>query len=370
MTRRTLLLVLVVMGSGLVPGGPALAQSKNTIGKPIADPRFPGYRRQMIQGFTLLVNNDVYKNNKDQKWKRAPIDVLDLELGTIVNKLPNAYVKKLQRILIWIEWADTSDPDLSRGVVAKYYGVGGNLAQWSLGKNKNPLKANNIEVINMQSLTREHQPGIRFERCVLLHELAHAVQHQTPTIGTNNARIKAAYRQAMSRGLYDQAKDVYGRIRKPTYASKNEREYFAELSCAYLDKLHYYPFSADDLKEHDSVGYKLMEDIWGKRKKIDAALKRKLELQANRLYASAERLYVTGKKKEGLEALDKLIEQFPDTRAGVNAEKVREKWADAIEMAEKASQKDSAKEEKKDPPKQEKKEEKKDPPKQEKKEGA
>jgi hypothetical protein len=348
MRRRTLVLGLIVLGAGLALGGSARAQSKNTIGKPTAAPGIPGYKKQMIQGFTLLINNDVYKHNKDERWKRKPIDVLDLELGTIVSKLPEKYVKALQsQFLIWIEWEDTSDPDLARRVVAKYYGVYGNLAMWSLGKNKHPRKANNIEVINMKSLTREHQPGVKLERCVLLHELAHAVQHRTPSIGINNPQIKAAYRQAMSRGLYDEAKDVYGKIRRPTYAAKNEREYFAELSCAYLDKLHYYPFNSEDLKKHDPIGYKVMERIWGPRKKIDAALKLKIEKEASKLLASAQRMYVTGKKKEGLDTLDKVIEQYPDTKAGVNAEKLRDKWAEEIEKAQKsASQKDGAKEEK------------------------
>jgi hypothetical protein len=354
MRRRTLLLGLIVLGAGLTLGTPAKAQSKNTIGKPTAS-GIRGYKKQMIQGFTLLINNDVYKHNKDERWKRKPIDVLDLELGTIVAKLPEKYVKALQRILIWIEWEDTSDPDLERKVVAKYYGVYGNVALWSMGKNKHPKKANNIEVINMKSLTREHQPGVKLERCVLLHELSHAVQHQTPSIGMNNPQIKAAYRQAMSRGLYDEAKDIYGRIRKPTYASKNEREYFAELSCAYLDKLHYYPFNAEDLKKHDPIGYKLMERIWGSRKKIDTALKAKLEKEASKLLASAQTMYVTGKKKQGLDTLDKVMELYPDTKAGASAEKLREKWAEEVEKAQKAaSQKDANKDEK-NKPKEEKK---------------
>src|SRR5437016_550506 len=101
MRRRTLLLGLIVLGADLILGGPAPAQSKNTIAKPTAS-GIAGYRKQVIQGFTLLVNNDVYKHNKDERWKRKPIDVLDLELGTIVSKLPEKYVKALQRILIWI----------------------------------------------------------------------------------------------------------------------------------------------------------------------------------------------------------------------------------------------------------------------------
>jgi hypothetical protein len=327
MRRLTLLLALVLLGAGLtMKPAPLPAQATKTIDKPKSLPAVPGYKMQKIQGFTLLINDDVYRNNDDPRWKRKPIDVLDLELGTIVRRLPERMVKQLQRILLWIEWEDRSDPDLKRGVVAKYYGVYANVALWSLGKNKHPRKANNVEVINMKSLTREHQPNVKLERCVLLHELSHAVHHQL--FGTNNAAIKATYRQAMARGLYNESKDVYGRIRKPTYASKNEREYFAELTCAYLDKLHYYPFNADDLKQHDPQGYKLMERCWGTRKQLDAAVKMKTEKEANHLLASARRLYGTGKKKEGVDALDKIIEDFPETNAGTEALKLREQWSE------------------------------------------
>jgi hypothetical protein len=64
-----------------------------------------------------------------------------------------------------------------------------------------------------------------------------------------------------------------------------------------------------------------------------------------------------------LEVLDKVSEQYPDTKAGAEADKLREKWSEEIEKAEKVPPKEGAKENKKDPPKQEKK----DPPKQDKK---
>jgi hypothetical protein len=292
--------------------------------RPIALPNIPGYKKHTIQGFTLLIQDAVYENNDDPKWRRKPIDVLDLELGTIVRSLPDKPVKVLQRLLVWIEWEDTSDPDLEKGVLAKYYGVSGSLAMWSLGKGKHPLKANNIEVISMKSLTREHQPGVKLERCVLLHEMAHAVHHQI--LGFNNVNVRTVYRQAMSRKLYDEAKDVYGNIRKPPYAARNEHEYFAELTCAYLDKLHYYPFNPDDLKKHDLQGYRLMERTWGTRKTIETALKAKTEKEATRKLEQARALYAVDKLKAGIDTLEFLIDAFPETRAAATAKTWLPKW--------------------------------------------
>src|SRR5258708_32153017 len=67
----------------------------------------------------------------------------------------------------------------------------------------------------------------------------------------------------MERGLYDNGKHESGATRKAD-ASTNDHEYLAELTCSYLDKCAYYPFTREDLREHDPVGFKLMEQIWGK----------------------------------------------------------------------------------------------------------
>lgn len=329
---RTAILLAPLLFSLATFTSPAPGQSKSArdaSDKPKAKAKgkaglVPGYTKATIQGFTLIIHEDVYKNNDDARWKRKPLDVIDLELATIVKRLPARFVTVLRRILLWIEWEDKNDPDLKNGVVAKYYGAGGNLALWSLAKGKHPGKANNVEVINMRSLTAEHQPGIKFERCVLLHELAHAVHHQA--LGSNNATIKATYLQAMKRNLYGEARDVYGRVQKPTYAAKNEREYFAELTCAYLDKLHYFPFTPDDLKKHDPQGYKLMEVIWGSRKKLDGALKAQAEKAAAAQVSAAERQFRAGKKDEAVNALERVMTEHADTKAAARAKALLAAW--------------------------------------------
>src|SRR5262249_32284797 len=114
---------------------------------------------------------------------------------------------------------------------------------------------------SMLALTKEHQPNRDSERIVILHELSHAVHDCF--VQYSNPQVKAAYQQAMERKLYDEVEDQFGRKIRG-YAAANEREYFAELSCAYLDKLHYQPFTRDGLKTFDPNGYKLMEAVWGK----------------------------------------------------------------------------------------------------------
>lgn len=301
----------------------ALAQEKPPPDKKklLSEP-VPGYKKLSIEGFDVLVHKDVLDHNDDARYERKPLDVLELELRTVGRSMQAKSVAVLRRLVIWVEWDDQEDPDYGSGTIAKYYGVFGNQALWSLKKGKHPLKANNVEIIRMKSLTAQHQPGVPLERCVLLHELAHAVHFHI--VGTDNPRVKATYLQAMERGLYDEAKDLAGRTIKP-YARTNEREYFAELSCAYLNKLHYFPNTRDELKKHDPNGYKLMEAVWGTPRELDAARKAADEKAAAAKLAAAKKLHTGGKTDEAVAALEALLDEYDKTRAGAEAKALLEK---------------------------------------------
>jgi hypothetical protein len=45
------------------------------------------------------------------------------------------------------------------------------------------------------------------------------------------------------------------------------RDYFTELSCAYLDRSSCFPFNREDLKNYDDVGYDLMVKTWEEKEK-------------------------------------------------------------------------------------------------------
>ncbi len=327
MSRR-LPLLTILAGAALFLPSAAPAQDKDAkdrskaVGTPKPVPAIPGYEKQTIHGFTLLINDEVYKNNDDRKWKRKPIAVLEGELGTIVRRLPDRTVKALRNLLIWVEWQERTDPDLGKAV-AKYYGGTGNISGLMLRKGKHPLKAHNIEVVDMLSLTREHQPWVKLERCVLMDEMSHAVHMQV--FGRDNPGIKGAYQAAMARGLYDKVKDVFGRERVKPYSTTSHAEYFAELSCAYLDKLHYFPFNGEVLQKHDPVGYKVMEQTWGTRKAIDAALVAKMNRQASARLEAAHEMSRRGKTKEAIAALEWLLEEMPDAKVAPSVKKLLEK---------------------------------------------
>jgi hypothetical protein len=228
----------------------AFAQPKD---KPSPLDKIDGYKRHVIEGFTLLVSDDVAKADVS-KFERKPMEVLELELKMLVKIMTAKQLDALRNLPVWVEWEEQFEMTNGRegNATAVYYGGHqGHMLQ----KGKHPLKAKTVTILQMKALTGEHQPKTDSGRCVILHEFAHAVHDQL--LGNDNASVKAAYTQAMERKLYD----------KKQYVSTNEAEFFAELTCAYFDQLHHHPKTRDDLKKHDPVTHKLMEAVWGKERK-------------------------------------------------------------------------------------------------------
>lgn len=231
--------------------GPLSAQAPKTQPAPAKkgnELEVPGYRTAKMEGFTLLISEDVYTADTSA-FKIKPLEVLEGELKSITSAMNGRALAVLRKLIIWVEWDEATDVGNGRGgqAVAVYYG--GHQSSL-LARGKHPLKAKTVTILSMNSITREHQPDRTNQRCVLLHEFAHAVHDQY--LGMDNPRVRAAYQAAMERKLYD----------KSQYVSTNPAEFFAELSSCYLDKLHYYPQSRDDLKKHDPNTFKFMESIW------------------------------------------------------------------------------------------------------------
>jgi hypothetical protein len=230
---RTAALLLALLAA------PALAQApkKGPLGE------VKGYEWRRVAEFDVYVNKDVFAADTSM-FERKPMDVLELELKAAVSVMSKKAAAVLQRLVIWVEWDDTKALTNGRpgAAVAVYYG--GHQA------GLNPARVKTITVLRMKSLTAEHQPKTDSGRCVLLHELAHAVHDRD--LGVDHPGIKAAYAQAMDRKLYD----------KTQYAFTNESEFFAELTCAYFNQLHYYPNTRADLKWHDKFTHDTLDKIW------------------------------------------------------------------------------------------------------------
>lgn len=97
----------------------------------------------------------------------------------------------------------------------------------------------------------------------LLHELTHAYHNQV--LGLFDPAIKAAYQNAVDHHLYENVARYNGRIVARSYARANEKEYFALLTQAYYWRSSFYPFTNDQLKAYDPVGYETVRAAWEER---------------------------------------------------------------------------------------------------------
>lgn len=340
--RLILSLSIAAVISGLV-----WAQEKPS-GKKSDKPRIPanavpGYTVKKLEGFHLLISDETTKH-LDDKYERKPIDVLQLELKGIARVVTPRMLKVLQTIAIFVEWDDPEShpPGTDGTIVARYWYDSGNGAGM-FRNGRNPLKANNVEILSMKYLTGKWQPGKTNEQIILLHEVSHAVHNHL--VGGRNPGVQAAFRQAMDRGLYDEVKHASGKTRR-AYAATSDHEYFAELSCAYLDKCAYFPFTREDLKVHDPVGFRLMEQVWGKADNRSAKSKKPVLVAAKPPNQSSSKpepskaplrsaqenealaeqklelidiLIKAGKNEKARERLQELAKSFPNTMAAKKA---------------------------------------------------
>lgn len=325
---RYLLLVLILVGCDATPL-PAAGPAKEV------DPPVDYEIRQM-KGYTVLLHHDVTLRPRD-RHQRWPIDVLEQELDDLNRAVGQKLKTVLQQVPVWVNW-DAIDPK-APNTVAVYFGVTGKAPE-RLGRN--PLKANGIEILSLKRLGELRPPGSKFQQVITLHEMAHAVHHRV--LGFDGPETKAAYQLAVDRKLYDHVADRFGQLGR-AYARTNHAEYFAELSCAYLDTCHQYPFNYSDLKSYDPAGFALVESVWkspekyADRKIVVEAPKFRgaaafaataaqtspaTERDAYMLLGRARGLANSGDKTSAREVLDDLIRKYPTTIAAGDARKLRE----------------------------------------------
>ena len=94
-----------------------------------------------------------------------------------------------------------------------------------------------------------------------VHEFAHAYHlQQWPE---KQPDIFGAWKSAMNLGLYFGVKDRKGKTIDKAYASVNQLEYFAELTCMYFVECDYHPANRSELNAFDPEGLAMIEKMWG-----------------------------------------------------------------------------------------------------------
>jgi len=202
------------------------------------------YSTYSIENFKCFISDEVMQENSDSKWVNKPLDLLSRSLRKVNEVYPENAKVLFHKIYIFVDW---NKP----GALGLY-------SQGPRGPSDPKTHFNCIDINGMKFVTEKNndkklQPN-NTATLVLLHELAHCYHHQV--LGWNHELIKDAYQNAKNQKLFD----------LKSYLMSSDKEYFAELTTAYLDKHYSVPKTREEIKEKDIQGYGLMGKIWGKVK--------------------------------------------------------------------------------------------------------
>ena len=225
---------------------------------------FPGYYLRKPEKFTVYVSKHAYDKSDEEGGALA---IVDKELA-----------RRGGSSRIGSEGSQ-GDPRLCRvGRTAQGAPrVGGLLqrhgrTQHRAGQRAGPRTFGGVWVCSLKQIHETRTKGSR--HTFMLHEFGHLVHHKI--LRYDDPTVKATYEQAVQRKLYANVDRDDG-TKGEAYAIMSDREYFAELTCAYLGWLWYCPHDAKELKELDPVGYKLMTKVYGTPEQVAAEKKKDAE---------------------------------------------------------------------------------------------
>lgn len=210
---------------------------------------FPVYERtenfveRSVEGWTVRVHKSLLE--QDRELGDRALEQVRSHLLQVKTRVPEAILPRLQEVTIWLNVRPEG--------AAEYHPSRG----WLASNGHNPEKAKCVEVGNVANYLRYS----RDQQSILLHELAHAYHDQV--LGFEETRIRDRFEAAKEAGLYDSILHVSGRIERH-YALSNEKEFFAEMTEAFLAANDFFPFVRPELRRHDPETYDLMVAIWEK----------------------------------------------------------------------------------------------------------
>jgi hypothetical protein len=302
-----------------------------------ADEPPPGFSVRSMNGFRVFIHDDVAIQPPD-RWGRNPLHVLEYEFEELHRVLPSRWLGFMRTVPVWVRW---HAPDRESPYTLARYFPYSKQGMRRLGLSEHI--ASSIELLSLKQLLEIRSPGSRNHQNLLLHELAHAVHHRL--LGPESAEVKSAFQIAVDRKLYDMVAHRSGRLDR-AYARTNDKEYFAELSCAYLDSCVFFPFNRADLKNHDPIGFALMEKVWSRPEQFaahDPALRSpaaaraasvlmppptaisavEIEQKAFSLFDQARGQARAGRGDDAKRTLDDLLARFPQSLAAADARRLR-----------------------------------------------
>lgn len=202
------------------------------------------YKHDELLGWKLHVHEDLLADEELYKQVKGE---LHHQLFRITRVVPEDKVALLKKVPIWLELQNPNSSSCQYHPSKDWLVNNGYLAE----------KARCVDIGSAERFlrtTRTTQPY------VMLHELAHAYDHQH--LGFNDPRVVEAYKAARASGKFEKVLHISGREVRH-YAMSNHKEYFAECTEAFFGTNDYYPYVRSELKEADPAIFAILKEIWG-----------------------------------------------------------------------------------------------------------
>lgn len=240
-----------------------------------------GSQTKNIDGWTLLISDELLEKEKEAT-ERA-LELLAVQLQEITRVVPPSAVLELRKVPLWFS------PEYPKIQPRAEYHPG---AGWLRDNKRDPAMAKAVEFTNVRIFERETKRMPNFT----LHELAHAYHDQILPNGFKNEDIKAAFDKAKVNGLYERVEQRFGDGRTANvraYAMTTPMEYFAECTEAFFSTNDFFPFTREQLRNHDPVMFELLQKLWNEESVAPATTTQSKPpasepLTLNRIFASDE----------------------------------------------------------------------------------
>ena len=202
---------------------------------------------QNIEGWTIRVDDRLLKGDGAEIGKQA-LKLLNARLVAITIIVPEKQLAGLRSICIEL------DLDYAGLNPMQYHPSAG----WLKSKGYSEALAKCVHIPEAADFLSPFEN--RRMPWVILHELTHAYHDQI--LSFEEPRIIAAWKKFKDSGKYTSVVTSMGGMREH-YGLTNEKEFFAEMTEAFLGSNDFYPFVAGELKQAEPEIYALMAEIWG-----------------------------------------------------------------------------------------------------------
>ena len=200
------------------------------------------YQELTCNGFWILIQAKVFDH---PALAAHGYQILCKKIFEAEKLFSKTQFSALHHVPFWVEWNV-----LWNG--SRYHPY----IDWLNDNHVNPDKVFGVEITNFRNFLGavENQ-----EPLLVMHEFAHAYHDQV--LGNDFAPIYDSFAMAKSEGLYESVEVASGEL-DVGYAITDEQEYFAELTESYFGQSEFYPFTKDELKNYDPLGFAVVRKIW------------------------------------------------------------------------------------------------------------